>query len=67
MDRRQLDTLIPMLYGLAVVVCALWVDQALVAVAVIGAILVGIYYGVFRARMVRGEGGGRKRNRVRNR
>ncbi len=67
MDRRQLDTLLPMVYGLAVVICALWVHSALIAVAVIGAILLGIYYAVFRSRMVAAEGGGRRRNRLRNR
>ena len=66
MDRKQLDTLLPMLYGLAVVVCALWVHGALIPVAVIGAILLGIYYAVFRARMV-GADGGRRRSRLRNR
>ena len=66
MDRRQLDTLLPMIYGLAVVVCALWVHAALVPVAVIGAILLGMYYAVFRNRMVAGAGG-RRRNRIRNR
>ena len=66
MDRKQLDTFLPMVYGLAVVVCALWVHGALIAVAVIGAILLGIYYAVFRGRMA-GPEGGRRRNRLRNR
>jgi hypothetical protein len=65
MDRKQLDTLLPMVYGLAVVVCALWLHGGLVPVAVIGAILLGIYYAVFRGRMVTAEGG-RRRNRIRN-
>ena len=65
MDRKQLDTLLPMLYGLAVVVCALWLQGGLVAVAVIGAILLGIYYGVFRGRMLGGDADGRRRNRLR--
>jgi hypothetical protein len=65
MDRRQIDTLLPMVYGLLVVVCALFVHSALVPVAVIGAILLGIWYAVFRSRMVRAEGGGRRRNRLR--
>ena len=67
MDRKQLDTLLPMVYGLAVVICALWIKPALLPVAVIGAILLGIYYAVFRSRMVQAEGGGRRRNRIRNR
>jgi hypothetical protein len=66
MSRRQLDTLLPMVYGLAVVVCALWVHAALVAVTVIGAILLGIYYGVFRGRVGADDGAGRRRNRIRN-
>jgi hypothetical protein len=67
MDRRQVDTALPMVYGLAVVICALWVHGALIPVAVIGAILLGMYYAVLRTRMVVGEGGGRRRNRIRNR
>jgi hypothetical protein len=67
MNRKQLDTLLPMLYGLAVVICALWLDDALIPVAVIGAILLGIYYAVFRSRMVGAEGSGRRRSRLRNR
>jgi mannose/fructose/N-acetylgalactosamine-specific phosphotransferase system component IID len=63
MDRRQLDTLLPMLYGLAVVVCVFWVKDALLPVAVIGAFVLGIYYAVFRGRMARAEGGGRPRRR----
>lgn len=67
MDRKQLDTLLPMVFGLLVVICALWVQEALIPVTVIGAILLGIYYAVFRSRMVTAEGGGRRRNRIRNR
>lgn len=67
MDRKQLDTLLPMVFGLLVVICALWVEEALIPVTVIGAILLGIYYAVFRSRMVTAEGGGRRRNRIRNR
>jgi hypothetical protein len=66
MDRRQLDTALPMVYGLAVVVCALWLHAALIPLTVIGAILLGIYYAVFRSRMAAAEGGGRRRNRIRN-
>lgn len=67
MDRKQLDTLLPMVFGLLVVICALWVERALIPVTVIGAILLGIYYAVFRSRMVTADGGGRRRNRIRNR
>jgi hypothetical protein len=67
MDRRQLDTALPMVFGLLVVICALWVQGALIPVAVIGGILLGMYYAVFRSRMVAVDGGGRRRNRIRNR
>jgi hypothetical protein len=67
MERKQIDTLLPMLYGLAVVVCALWVSSALLPVTVVGAILIGIYFAVFRSRMSVGGSGGRRRNRLRNR
>jgi hypothetical protein len=67
MDRRQLDTALPMVFGLLVVICALWVHSALIPVAVIGGILLGMYYAVFRSRMVLAEGTGRRRNRIRNR
>jgi hypothetical protein len=50
-----------------VVVCALWVGEALIAVTVIGAFLLAIYYAVFRGRMAAGPEGGRRRNRLRNR
>lgn len=61
MDRKQLDQLVPMVYALAVMVCALWVKDALTPVAVIGAVLLGIYYAVLRRRT--GEGRPRNRNR----
>jgi hypothetical protein len=67
MDRSQLDTALPMVFGLLVVICALWVQGALIPVAVIGVILLGMYYAVFSSRMVASEGGGRRRNRIRNR
>lgn len=67
MDRRQLDTLLPMVFGLAVLVCALWVHPALIVVCIVGAALLGIYYAVFRTKMVRSEGAGRQRNRDRDR
>ena len=64
-DRKQLDILIPMLFGLAVLVAALFFDDAVFPVAVVGGILLGIYYAVLRSRMVGAEGGRRQRNRYR--
>lgn len=67
MDRRQLDMLLPMLFGLAVLMAALFLDDAVFPVAVVGGILLGIYYAVFRSKLVRAEGGRRQRNRDRDR
>lgn len=67
MDRRQLDMLLPMLFGLAVLIAALFLDDAVFPVAVVGGILLGIYYAVFRSKLVRAEGGRRQRNRDRDR
>lgn len=55
-----------MAYGLAVVVCALWIHPALAPVAIVGALLLGIYYAVFRSRMIRDSGEGRARHRQRD-
>jgi hypothetical protein len=63
MDRKQVDTFIPMAYGLVVVICALWIHAALLPVVIIGAFLLGIYYAVFRSKMIRASGSGRERNR----
>jgi uncharacterized membrane protein len=65
MDRRQFDVLLPILFGLAVLVAALFFDDAVFPVAVVGGILMGVYYAVFRAKMVGADGGRRQRNRTR--
>ncbi len=63
-NRRQLDVAVPMLYAIAVVATVLLFDVALVPVAVVGAMLVGLYFTVrARGNMT----GGRNRNRNRNR
>lgn len=64
MNRRQLDVAVPLLYAIVVVATVLLFDSAIVPVAVVGAMLVGLYYAV-RARG--SAGGGRNRNRNRNR
>lgn len=51
MDRKQLDVVIPVVYGLLVAVCAMWVKGALVPVAMVGGVAVGLYYAVFRSRI----------------
>jgi len=66
MNRRQLDIPVPMLYAILIVVTVFFFDQALVPVAVIGAMLVGLYYTV-RSRGNVGRGRDRQRNRNRNR
>ncbi len=62
--RKQLNTAVPMLYGIAIVVTVLLFKGALVGVAVVGAMLVGLYYAVWGRG---GVEGGRERNRERNR
>jgi len=65
MNRQQLSIAVPMLYGILVVAAALFFTSALTGVAVIGGMLVGLYFAVF----YRGGAGGsgRQRNRLRNR
>lgn len=67
MKRRQLDVLIPMVYGGLIVICALWWTDALTFVCVVGAILTGIYWVIYRRGLMEGEPGGRQRDRQRDR
>lgn len=62
MTGKQLDALLPMLYGLIVVV-SVFTFGHVAAVAVIGAVALSIYYAVFRRQVVVNEGGGRDRDR----
>lgn len=62
MNRRQLNTAVPMLYAIIVVATVLLFRDALVPVAVVGAMLVGLYYAVFARGGVEG-GRDRQRNR----
>lgn len=49
MNRRTLDVLLPMLYALAIVTASLFsTGKAVTAVAVIGSILIGIYFAALR-------------------
>lgn len=66
MTRKQLDIAVPMLYPILIVVAVLYFPGALIGVAVIGAMLVGLYYAVFARGGVEG-GRDRQRNRDRNR
>jgi len=63
MSRQQLNVAIPMLYAIIVVAVALTYSRALTVVAVVGAMLVGLYFAAF----ARGGDGGRNRLRNRNR
>ncbi len=65
MNRQQLNMAVPMVYGILVVAAALFFSPALVAVAVIGAMLVGLYYAV--GARTGGAPTGRDRQRNRNR
>lgn len=62
MNRQQLKVAVPMVYGM-VVACALFFPRALLFVAVIGAMLVGLYYTV--SARSGGAAGGRDRQRNR--
>jgi len=55
--RQQLNVAVPMLYGILVVAAVLFFKSALVGVAVIGGMLVGLYYTVW------GRGGQEGRRR----
>lgn len=63
MPITRIRTLISMAYGAAVVLCALLWHAALVPVAAVGAIVVGMAYVALRPE----PGVGRNRNRNRNR
>lgn len=64
MNRRQLNVAVPMVYAILIVATVLLFQDALVPVAVIGAMLVGLYFAVFARG---GVEGGRDRQRNRNR
>lgn len=61
MDTRQLRRLAPALFGLAILVCALFARSALVPVCIIGGILLGLMYSM----LPRDRSGGRVRERHR--
>ena len=47
-DKYDLRRVAPVVYGLLVVLCALFADDALVPVAVVGALLLGLLYALVR-------------------
>lgn len=65
MDAKTLDRAIPILYVIVIVICSLWIKSALPPVAVIGALLLGLYYVALRPKMLHDTGEGRERNRHR--
>ncbi len=65
MDRKMWDTALPMLFALLIVICSLWIKDAVVPVAIVGGILLGIYYAAVRPSMIRNSGEGRERHRDR--
>lgn len=58
-EPRQLDIAVPMLYAIVILATVFFFDNAIVPVAVVGAMLIGLYYSV----RARGSSGGRNRNR----
>ncbi|HEU0104082.1 MAG TPA: hypothetical protein VFR07_17340 [Mycobacteriales bacterium] len=61
MDRSTLDRAIPMIYGALVALSAVFFSDALIPIAVGGALLLAVYYAVIRPRMLRVARTGRGR------
>ncbi|ARU51192.1 hypothetical protein JOE63_000053 [Cellulosimicrobium cellulans] len=51
MDRRTLDLAVPMVYGALLACSALWFKDALVPIAVVGAMLTGLYWAALRQKL----------------
>ncbi len=52
MDRHQLDVALPIGYAIALAICSLWIHAAITPVAIIGALLLGLYYAVLRKKRI---------------
>ena len=52
MDRSMLDRAIPLIYGALVALSALFFSDALLPIAIGGALLLGAYYAFLRPRML---------------
>ena len=48
MDQRTLDVAVPVTYAALVAASAMWFSSALVPVAVVGGVLVGLYWSALR-------------------
>ncbi len=67
MDRRTLDMAVPFTYAVLIIASALFFSDALVAIAVTGALALGAYYSFIRQKLPVTEGTGRDRQRNRQR
>ncbi len=52
MDRHQLDVALPIAYAIALAICSLWIRAAITPVAIVGALLLGLYYAVLRKKRI---------------
>ena len=64
MDLHTTRRVVPVVYGVAIVLVAIFASGALAAVVIVGAVLVGLFY-VLTGRSVAASGAGRNRNRSR--
>lgn len=64
MDLHAMRRVLPVVYGLLIVVVAIFAPDALVAVVVVGAVLLGLFY-VLTGRRIAATGAGRDRARRR--
>ena len=65
MDRKTLDTALPIGYAALLVLSLLFLRGAFFVILIVGALLIGGYYAVVRTNL--GGPAGRQRNRNRNR
>ncbi len=52
MDRRMLDKALPVIFGALVALSALFFADALLPIAVVGGLLLGLYYVLLRPRLL---------------
>ncbi len=64
MDLHTMRRVVPVVYGVVIVLVAIVASGALLATVVVGAVLVGLFY-VLTGRSVAAAGSGRARNRSR--
>ncbi len=66
MDRQLLDRALPAVYAALIVLSIIFFSGGLLFIIIVGALLLGLYYGIVRQRLPGGPAG-RDRQRSRNR